>query len=139
MTGWHVAHLFALGVWLGLVLAEGVVEWTGRAGDREAAAAARAHLWIDRLFELPVLLAVLATGAALVLRTPMTPLLAVKIALGLAAIGVNLWCALVVLRRARLPAETPEAARQSRIVEMTFKLGTPPALAALYLGLRMLP
>lgn len=137
MTGWHAAHLFLLGAWLGLVLAEGVLEFLGRAGDREAAMTARAHVWIDRLFELPILLGVLATGAVLTARTPMTAALALKIVLGLAAIGVNLWCALVVIRRERLSSASPEALAASRRVELAFKLGTPPALAALYMGLRL--
>ena len=39
-----------------------------------------------------ILVAVLGTGAVLMLDAPFVPLLGVKVACGLFAVGVNLWC-----------------------------------------------
>lgn len=136
MTGWHLAHLFVLALWGGLVLAEVVIEIALR---DQPAAVARAHYYIDLFCELPVLLAVLASGGVLTMSAPWSTLLAVKVGCGLFAVGVNLWCAWVVVRRHRdfgtASAEDTESA--TKRVFLSVKLGVPAGLVALYLGLRL--
>jgi hypothetical protein len=101
MDPWHTAHLLSLGLWGGLVAAEGVVELTPRTDD-ELRFAATLHYWMDVLLELPLLAAVLVTGAVLTAAAwPLSPLHGVKIAAGLTAVGANLWCVAHVIARRR--------------------------------------
>ena len=139
MTGWHLAHLIALGLWGGIVLAEGVVEVIGTRSRAGAKVAAEVHHWIDLCCEAPVLLGVLLTGAVLAWTIPETPLHWVKLALGLFAVGVNFWCLGVVVRRHRRfeASSDAEVAAETRRVFLAIKLGLPAASAALYLGLRL--
>jgi len=134
MTGWHLAHFFVLALWAGLVLAEVVIELGLR---DQPAAVAKAHYYIDLFCELPTLLAVLVTGTVLTLAAPLGLLLAIKVACGLFAVGVNVWCAWAVVRRhrdiAKASAEATERATQR--VFLSVKLGLPAGLVALYLGL----
>jgi hypothetical protein len=57
------------------------------------------------------------------------------------ALGVNLWCAGVVVRRRReLGRVTPDVTRrETDRVLLSVKLGVPPALVAPYLGFRLIP
>lgn len=134
MHGLHIAHLFALGLWGGLVLAETVVE-VSAGDDEQLRAAARLHYWIDLCVELPLLAAVLITGAWLTARAwPLTGLHAVKIALALVAIGCNLYCAVHVVLRYRRADDTTALRHHNRHVRLSF-LGLPAGLAALFIGL----
>ncbi|MCA9773338.1 MAG: hypothetical protein KC466_13070 [Myxococcales bacterium] len=139
MEIWRIAHLWVLGMWAGLVAGESVMEILARRDEAFAAFAARLHLWIDVFVEVPLLLAVVATGYFLLRETPITALLGVKIAFGLFAVGVNLWCTGVVVRRQRVAAGAGAAVMraESDRIFLAIKLGLPAALIALYLGLRL--
>lgn len=136
MTGWHLAHFFVLALWAGLVLAEVVIELALR---DQPAAVAKAHYFIDLFVEMPTLVLVLATGAVLTVQVPMTTLLAIKVACGLFAVGVNFWCAWAVWRRHRniAGATSEETERDTQRVFLSVKMGLPAGLVALYLGLRL--
>ena len=98
----HVAHLMALGIWLGIVTTEALFEFSGSDPD-SLRAAARFHYTVDLFGELPILAAVLVTGVMLTARVEeMTPLLQVKVAAALVAIGSNLICAVWVVQRRRV-------------------------------------
>lgn len=88
MDALAVGHLLSLGLWGGLVLAEVVIE----AGALDQRVAARLHHRLDLLLKVPLLCAVLVTGAALASRVPMTPLLVAKIAAGLLAASATPPC-----------------------------------------------
>ena len=102
MEPFHLAHLIALGMWLGVVITEVLFEFAG--SDAESLrAAARFHYNVDKFGELPVLIAVLVTGSILAVRAwPLTPLHFVKIAASLVAVGANLICTLWVFQRRRI-------------------------------------
>ena len=89
-------------MWLGVVTTEILFEFAG--SDAEALrAAARFHHYVDKFGELPILLAVLATGTILAVRAwPLTPLHLVKIAVSLIAVGSALVCVVWVFRRRRV-------------------------------------
>ena len=105
MEALHVAHLMALGIWLGIVMTEALFEFSG--SDAESLrAAARFHYTVDMFGELPVLAAVIVTGVLLAGRVgPLTPLHYVKITASLVAIGSNLICAVWVVQRRRVEDE----------------------------------
>ena len=135
MDALSLAHLFLIGLWGGLILGETVIEWLGR-DEASRAFAARAHFWIDVLLELPLVAAVLVTGAFLAARAwPPAPLLMVKIGLALLAIGVNAYCAGLVALRYRLRHDAVETARLSTTIRWTWAV-VPAGLGALYIGLR---
>src|SRR5215471_6727767 len=96
MEPFHVAHLVALGVWLGVVITEVLFEFTGSDAD-SLRAAARFHYNVDKFGEVPILCAVVITGLALTVRAwPLTPLHFVKIATSLIAVGANVICTMWV-------------------------------------------
>jgi len=135
MDAWRSAHLIVLGLWGGLVAAEGVVELAPRS-DEARRFSAELHYWMDMLVELPVLAAVLATGVVLAARAwPLSPLHWVKIAAGLVAVSANLGCvAHVVLRRRRI-GDLSQLRHHGRRVRLTASVGLPFAAVALYVGL----
>ena len=133
-----LAHLIMLSMWGGVVATEAVIEvYPFRKRDL-AEATIRFHYWIDLLVELPLVLAVLATGIASVcLSDHITRLHVVKIAFAGAAIAVNLFCIAVVLRRdrQRLAGATSERLRRaSRVVLACFAVGLLFAAVAATLG-----
>ncbi len=98
----HVAHLMALGIWLGIVTTEVLFEFSGSDVD-SLRAAARFHSTVDMFGELPILAVVVVTGVMLAARVEtMTPLLYLKIAASLIAIASNLICAVWVVQRRRI-------------------------------------
>ncbi len=137
MTGWHLAHLFILAAWAGLVLGELVIEAVS-AGDHELRrAAARFHRAIDLYIEIPLLTGVVVTGVVLMGRANLDASLWIKIACGLGAVGINIACAVAVLLRARAAdagADEPVLAGWTRWVWRSGAVGVPLGLAALVMG-----
>jgi len=133
-----MVHLIVLSMWGGVVATEAVIEVYPIRTHDLAEATSRFHYWIDLLVELPLVLAVVATGIASVcLSDRITGLHVVKIAFAGAAVGVNLFCIAVVLRRdrQRRAGATPEHLRRaSRIVLACFAVGLACAAVAATLG-----
>ena len=98
----HVAHLIVLGMWLGVVITEVLFEFA--ASDAESLrAAARFHYNVDKYGELPILIAVLVTGAILAIRAwPLTPLHLIKIAASLVSVGAAVICVRWVFQRRQI-------------------------------------
>ena len=135
-----MAHLVMLALWGGVVATEAVIEVLPFRQRELHGAAIRFHYWIDLLVELPLVLAVIATGVVLFISLdPVTPVHLVKVGLGGAAVAVNLFCIVVVVRRGRrLAQKADEAAlwRASRTVLMCFAAGLSCAAGAAVLGFR---
>jgi hypothetical protein len=122
-----MVHLMVLSMWGGVVATEAVIEvYPFRTHDL-AEATSRFHYWIDLLVELPLVLAVLATGiASICLSDRITGLHLVKFAFAGTAIAVNLFCIAVVLRRERqrVAGATPNRLRSaSQVVLACFAVG----------------
>ncbi|HSN55521.1 MAG TPA: hypothetical protein VLT32_12660 [Candidatus Sulfomarinibacteraceae bacterium] len=137
-----MAHLVVLALWGGVVATEAVVEVLPFRRPELHPAAIRFHTWIDLLVELPLVLAVVGTGAALALTVePLTTTHLVKIGFAGAAVAVNLFCIAVVLRRGRrLDRSGGDDAplwRGSRIVLACFAAGLACAAVAATLGFRL--
>ena len=135
-----MVHLIMLSMWGGVVATEAVIEVYPFRQRELHAATIRFHYWIDLLVELPLVLAVVATGGALFFLTDeVTPLLLVKIGLGGAAVAVNLFCIVVVVKRGRrLEGDADEEGlwRASRTVLACFATGLLCAAGAAILGFR---
>ncbi len=130
-----MAHLVALGLWGGLVAGEAVVELKSRSDD-ECRHAAKLHYWMDLIVELPLLAAVLLTGAVLAVHAwPLSTLHWAKIGTGVVAVGANLWCVAHVVTRYRRREDVEALRRHGQWVRATASVGVPFAAVALYLGL----
>ncbi len=133
-------HLIMLSLWGGVVATEAVIEIYPFRQRELHPATIRFHYWIDLLVELPLVLAVIATGVALFFLTdPLTPLHLVKIGLGGAAVAVNLFCIVVVVRRGKMlerHPDDPSLWRSSNTVLACFGLGLLCAAGAATLGFR---
>ncbi len=133
MDGVHAAHLAVLGAWAVVVVVEGALVRGARTLERKRRVAV-IHYWIDLLIEIPLLVAVLVTGAWLTsLVWPPSARMSVKIACGLTAVAVNAYCAgHVILRRRRVTDERALLHHGRRV--LLSALGVPPALVAAYIG-----
>jgi hypothetical protein len=135
-----MVHLIMLSLWGGVVATEAVIEIYPFRQRELHAATIRFHYWIDLLVELPLVLAVIATGSALFFLTDeVTPLHLVKIGFGGAAVAINLFCIVVVVRRGRrLQRDTDDGPlwRASRVVLACFAAGLLCAAGAATLGFR---
>ncbi len=137
MTGWHIAHFLVLGTWLGVVLAELVVEALGARSEALRKAAAAFHGGVDRYVEIPLLVGVVVTGLGLMGGIEFDAAMTAKIACGLGAVAVNGLCAVAVFQREK---EAKEGASEERLAELTkwvwlsAFVGVPMGVVALYLG-----
>ena len=133
-----MAHLIVLSLWGGVVATEAVIEIYPFRRPELHAAAIRFHYWIDLLVELPLVLAVIATGVALLLLTdPVTPLHLVLIGFGGATVAINLFCIVVVVKRGQQlerHADDESLWRSSRTVLACFAIGLLCAAGAATLG-----
>jgi hypothetical protein len=130
----HLAHLIVLGMWLGVVIAEVLFEFS--ASDAESLrAAARFHYTVDKYGELPILVAVLVTGTILAVRArPLTPVHVIKIGTSLVAVGSALICVLWVFQRRRVEDANVLLGFRRRIWSLA-AVAAVFAAPALYLGL----
>lgn len=133
-------HLMMLSLWGGVVATEAVIEVMPFRRRELHPAAIRLHYWIDLLVELPLVIAVIITGIALLCAAdPVTPLHLLKIGLGGAAVAVNLFCIVVVVKRGRrLGVEADDGLlwSASRTVLACFAVGLLCAAGAAVLGFR---
>jgi hypothetical protein len=135
-----MVHLIMLSMWGGVVATEAVIEIYPFRRRELHAATIRFHYWIDLLVELPLVLAVIATGIALLCLTdPVTPLHLVKVGFGGVAVAINLFCIVVVVKRGRRlerGADDGSLWRSSRTVLACFAVGLLCAGGAATLGFR---
>jgi hypothetical protein len=135
-----IVHLMCLCLWGGVVATEAVIEILPFRRRELHPATIRMHYWIDLLVELPLVIAVCATGVTLLfLIEEFTTLHLVKVSFGAAAVAVNLFCIAVVLRRARQadPRTEPRLWRASRMVLACFVVGLACGIVAAILGFRL--
>ena len=136
-----MVHLIMLSLWGGVVATEAVIELLPFRRRELHPAAVRFHYWIDLLVELPLVLAVVATGTVLALSLDeLSGLHWIKIVFGSTAVAVNLFCIAVVVRRGRRLDRDggPEERlwRASRVVLACFAVGLLAAAGAATLGFR---
>ena len=132
------AHLMLAGFWLGLLAAETVLELCG--GDAASRrTVALVHRWIDAFFEIPVAIAVLATGLILLARLwPAPPLVLVHAAAGTIPAAVNIVCAVWVYARWKQSTDDARVVDLTRKVKLT-GLAIPLVILALVIGVGFLP
>lgn len=94
-------HLAFAGIWLGCVLTEALFERAllGKGREQELILVAL-HKRVDLIVEIPAFVVVCITGAFMFFTADTSSLLIVKMAFGLLAIAVNIYCIWLVFRRA---------------------------------------
>lgn len=96
-------HILFAGAWIGTVLVEAAFERTLLGQGREQQLIlARLHWKVDKLIELPLLIAAAVSGAKLVRGMPLDDLLRAKLACAALAVFANLYCIWLVRLRLRV-------------------------------------
>ncbi len=129
----HLLHLVSVAAWLGVIGAELVLELLPLRRPELQPATAVFHYYIDLCIELPLLLAILGTGALLLVDSRIDARMAIKLAGAAVALGANLACMVVVVLRHHGPQA--EIKRRTMLVYATVAVGIPGGLVALYIGL----
>jgi hypothetical protein len=128
-------HLIVVSVWVGLVLAEVLLEVFAHRGLL-VPAVATLHYWLDTLFEIPLLLGILATGVILTARLPdLDGLHAVKVASGLVAIGATAFAVRVVRGRREEISLPDRVAYHQRQLVLAAVVAVPAGVIAGTIGL----
>lgn len=97
-----LTHLLALGIWLGCILTEAAFEHTLPRDEMFERAVARLHVLVDVWIETPAFIVVLVSGVLMLADAPRDVAFGIKVALGLAAVAINVWCVWLVFRRRAL-------------------------------------
>ncbi len=92
-------HLLAVGIWIGCIAVETVVEVSRDYGDEQLFVPAKLHRTIDLFVEIPVLTLLFVSGFLLIEWSALGGLLLAKVLCGTGAILANLACAVVVFKR----------------------------------------
>ncbi|NRB40163.1 MAG: hypothetical protein HRU20_17145 [Pseudomonadales bacterium] len=92
-------HLLALGIWIGVVAAEFVIEFDGMKDDDSLIKASKLHYLTDIWIEIPALLTVLITGLLMIDEHHLEGPFLYKIVFSLLAIMFNLVCVYAVFLR----------------------------------------
>ena len=136
MTFLPTLHFIFICVWLGVVLVETVLEFSGRA-ELDLRKAAELHFWIDLMIEFPIVSGVLITGIILtVMAGSLSQLMWIKIAMGLVAIASNIYCGALVMIRYRRRSDPAALLSLTRRICQCW-VGVPFGLTAFYLGMKL--
>ena len=121
MTFWLFLHVSAIGVWIGCIATEAIVEHSvGTGTDRDYVAAV--HWPIDVYVEIPAFILVTISGAALWRAVPSDGAVALMAVAGLLAAGCNVACVWVVRAR-RQARRNADASAYERLDHLQHRLG----------------
>ena len=126
-----ILHLLFIGLWLGCVLTEALLERAllGR-GRAHELLRADLHKRVDVWIEIPAFVAVVVTGGMLFAQAAPSAWLNIKVALGLLAVLINGVCVGLVFARAKA-AHSGNWERFDRLDHVQHKLGAVVLLALL--------
>lgn len=127
-------HVFVLGLWGGCVAVEMLLESSARSDPGLRAQVARYHDAIDRFIEIPILIAVLATGLLLLHLELLHGWYLVLVVSGSTAVLVNFLCVIPVVRRKRAvdAGDMSQVDAESRWILRAFWTGACAALIAFF-------
>jgi putative copper export protein len=136
MNGMLMLHVAAIAFWIGVVGAEFVIERSRADSKPHGFAVAHNHFWIDVFLELPAVAVVLISGAWLLCDTAWTPLLAVKVTVGVLAAVSNIVCIVPVAtrRRAATQQQLDAVIRHSRSIDRITVFSLPASVVAMVIG-----
>jgi len=94
-----ITHLIALGIWIGVVGAEFVIELDGMKDEGSYIKASKLHYITDIWIEIPAFTTVLVTGLLMLNESHLTGTFLYKIVFALLAIIFNIVCVYAVFKR----------------------------------------
>lgn len=94
-------HLVAVGIWIGVVAAETVIELDGKKDESSHFSASKLHFMTDIWIEIPAFTIVFITGVLMMTKAHFSGLFLAKVIFGLIAIVANLICVYGVFVRNR--------------------------------------
>jgi len=131
-----VAHLIALGIWIGVVGAEFAIEFDGMKDDESFVKASYMHYATDIWIEIPAFTLVLVTGFMMLNDNHLSGLFLYKVAFGLLAVIFNIVCVYAVFKRKKFAEESDlEGMRSVNSLMRVGGLVIPTFLIALILGI----
>ena len=136
MTMLLTLHLLALGIWIGVVSAEFVIEFDGMKNDESYISASKLHYATDIWIEIPAFMTVLITGLLMLNGGHLSGLFLYKVIFGLLAVTFNIVCVYAVFKRRRYAISGDIEGMKS--VDPVMKLGgaiIPAFLIAFALGM----
>lgn len=130
-------HVLFVGIWLGCVGVEFILENAPRFYPELKRIVPALHYKIDQYVELPTVMGVLVSGFWVVRMQPFSKWLAIKVIAGLIAVLANLLCWIPVSRRKQAAERgDKEGVRRHSIALLRLtQLGLPAALLALLIAL----
>ncbi|NRB40444.1 MAG: hypothetical protein HRU20_18580 [Pseudomonadales bacterium] len=99
MTMLLTLHLLALGIWIGVVGAEFVIEFDGMKDDESHIRASKLHYTTDIWVEIPAFMTVLITGLLMLSEDHLSGLFLYKVLFGLFAVAFNIVGVYAVFKR----------------------------------------
>jgi hypothetical protein len=99
VNGLLLLHLVGIGVWMGCVAVEILIEVRRSNSTEQHFDTAALHQQIDLLVEVPALLLVACTGVAMLMEAKLTALLIIKVVFAVVAIISNAVCVWIVFKR----------------------------------------
>ena len=121
MSLWLILHILALGVWIGCIATEAIVEHSVR-DDAQRDYVADVHWPIDLYVETPAFLLTAVSGGMLLRNAATDWLLWAMAGASLAAVGCNAACVAVVLAR-RNSRRRGDTVAYARLDDLQHKLG----------------
>ena len=94
-----IAHLIALGIWIGVVGAEFAIEFDGMKDDESYIKAAKMHYITDIWVEIPAFTGVLITGLLMLNESHLAGVFLYKVIFAILAIIFNIVCVYAVFKR----------------------------------------
>lgn len=113
MTALLSLHLLSIGIWIGVVAAEFVIEFDGMKDEESLIRAAKLHYSTDKWVEIPAFTTALVTGLLMIRTEHLSGLFLAKIIFALLAISFNVICIVAVFRRRKFAIQNDVVGMES--------------------------
>lgn len=130
-------HIMAIGIWVGCILTEGVMEASREKDLRHHKEISSIHTKIDKFVEGPALIVLFVTGLMLFSQGEHSNIIRVKAVIGMVAIALNCVCFYLIAKRDRLfvAGHDEQAIKMAKIQDSVGGLMILCIIAAMTIGL----
>ena len=134
MTLLTFIHIFLMGIWLGVVLVEAVLEIFGHRNPDRIGDVTKIHYNIDRFLELPILILISVVGITIFDSKYLSNnMYLAKMVFGVITVTINFLCVIPVFKRKSSLDKQHESGirKQSQMIYWYFYIGGATGFAAL--------
>ena len=130
-------HIMAIGIWVGCILTEGVMEASREKDLQHHKSISSMHTKIDLFVEGPALIVLFVTGLIMFTQGDQPNIIRVKAIIGMVAIALNCVCFYLIAKRDRLFAagDDEQAIKMAKVQDAVGGLMILCIIAALTIGL----